>query len=281
MKNLFAGTSLFVIICLILSTSCQNSGKSVGASNNLAFDTVSIVDVYHLDNDSTKPSCSLKINYITPSVYSDTAVLAKIQSELNNVAFESNDYEHISPADAAKKYTADYIESYKSDVKRMFADWQESGETEDYFSYYKTIDSEVLYDLSGILSYQVKSMDYKGGANSYTEYRNVVFDLKTGERLHEKDIFVAEYKKILDPLLLQKLYDQNKVNTVEELYEIGYSRIEDFTSNDNFWINEKGITYIFSQGDYSTPSIGEIKVFFAYGEIKHILKDESPISIFF
>ena len=171
------------------------------------------------------------------------------------------------------------MHEYNEEAKKAFAKWEESGETLDYFSYYKTIESEILYNLSGILSYQVKSMDYKGGANSHTEYKNIVITLETGEPVHEKDIFIQDYKKVLDSLLLQKLYDQNKVNTVEELYELGFSRIEDLTSNDNFWINEKGLTYIFSQGDYSTPSIGEIRIFFSYGEIKHILKEESPISV--
>jgi len=255
--------------------------KPVHSSNDIVYDSISVSQVYHLDNDSTKPSCSLKVRYIYPVKYADTTMLAKVQGELNFVLMEDEKYEKMSPVDGVNTYVTDYIENYKRDAKEQFPDWENSGDSEDYFSYYKTLDSKVLYDMSGILSYQVSSMDYKGGANSSTAYRNVVIDLKTGTMLNEQDIFKPDYKKALNSILVHKIVEQNKVQKPDDLLEFGYWGIEDVSSNNNFYVDDKGITYIINPGEYSAPSLGEIKIFLSYTEVENILKDDSPIAVLF
>ena len=267
------------LIGIVLFVSCKGNNQGSTVSNEMALDTIKIAKVYHLDNDSTKPSCSLKVNYIIPVEYSDTMVLKKVQEELNLFFFENKAYEAMSPADAANKFVADYIDGYINDAKTFFSNWEDSGETEDYFSYFKTLDSEILFNEAGLCAYQIKSTEFKGGANAYVGYKNTVFNLKNGLPLKEDDIFVSNYKKVLDPLLLQKIMTKNKVKKVEDLYEIGYSNIEDLTANGNFLVDKTGITYIFNQGDYSTPSLGEITIALPYDEIEPILKEDSPISI--
>ena len=79
----------------------------------------------------------------------------------------------------------------------------------------------------------------------------------------------------------KKIITQYKGKNTEELIEIGFWGIEDLSSNNNFLVDDKGITYVFNPGESSAPSLGETKVFFEYGEILHILKKDSPIAIFF
>jgi len=257
--------------------SCKTD-KQVDAPNEIVYDSISQSSIYHLDNDSTKPSCSLKIKYIYPVEYKSPEILAKMQGELNFALMEDEAYEKLTPTEAIKKYVSDYIENYKRDAKEQFPNWEDSGDTEDYFSYYKTLDTKIIYDMSGILSYQISSMDYKGGANSSTAYRNVVIDLQTGHRLGEPDVFVADYKKTLNSILVNKILAQNNVRKPEDLLEFGYWGIEDITSNDNFYVDNKGVTYIFNPGECAAFSLGEIRVFISYEEIMDILKTDSPIS---
>lgn len=132
-----------------------------------------------------------------------------------------------------------------------------------------------------LLSYQVSSMDYKGGANSSTLYKNVVLDLKTGNVVTEQDIFIADYKKELNAMLTSKIVAQNNVKKAEELLEFGYWGIEDITSNNNFYLDDNGLIYIFNQGEYSAPSLGKIQVPFTFKELSAILKPDSPISFLF
>lgn len=276
MKTIFTSFCLFIFLFAIF-LSCETNRKG-DTPNNIAYDSVSVTKIYHLENDSTKPSCSLKIKYIYPVEYKDQAVLSKMQSELNYALMEDEKYEKFVPADAVNKYAEDYIENYKQDASEQFPDWADSDDPEDYFSYYKTLDSKVIFDKGGLLSYQITSMDYRGGANSSTSYRNVVINLITGESIYEKDIYVPDYKDYLNPLLIRKIVEQNKVESPEDLLMYGYWGIEDLTSSNNFLIDEKGITYVFNPGEYSAPTLGEIRVFLLYDEIRMILKPGSPIS---
>ncbi|MFV0418138.1 MAG: RsiV family protein [Dysgonomonas sp.] len=276
MKTIFMRFSLIILVFAMLF-SCETKKKS-DTPNDIVYDSVSVAKIYHLENDSTKPSCSLKINYIFPVKYSNQNVLSKMQSELNFAFMEDEKYEKFSPKDAVDKYIEDYIENYKQDASEQFPDWAESDDPEDYFSYYKTLSTKVLFDKGGLVSYQITSMDYKGGANSSTSYRNAVINLSTGESIYEKDIYVTDYKEVLNPLLIKKIVEQNKVQTPEDLLMYGYWGIEDLTSSNNFSVDDKGITYIFNPGEYSAPTLGEIRVFLPYSEIKIILKEGSPIS---
>lgn len=276
MKTILMRFSL-VMLVFAMFFSCETNKKS-DTPNDIVYDSVSVAKIYHLENDSTKPSCSLKINYIYPVKYSNQDVLSKMQSELNFAFMEDEKYEKLSPKDAVDKYIEDYIENYKQDASEQFPDWAESDDPEDYFSYYKTLSTKVLFDKGGLVSYQITSMDYKGGANSSTSYRNAVINLNTGESIYEKDIYVADYKDVLNPLLIKKIVEQNKVQTPEDLLMYGYWGIEDLTSSNNFSVDDKGITYIFNPGEYSAPTLGEIRVFLPYNEIKTILKEDSPIS---
>lgn len=277
MKKIFAGIVCVTLIITCLLFSCKKPGGNV-EPNNIVFDSVNVSKVYHLDNDSTKPSCSLKIQYIFPVEYKNKDVLTKIQGELNVALMEDETYQLLSPSDAVKKYAEDYITNYKQEAETQFGNWEESDESEDYFSYYKTIKTNIVFDKADLLSYQVVSMDYKGGASSSTIYRNIVLDLTTGNQLTEKDVFIDDYSKSLNQLLSHEVIKQNGVKSAEDLLELGFWGIEDLTSNNNFSVDEKGLTYIINQGEYSAPSLGEIRIFFPYSEILDLLKENSPIS---
>ena len=280
MKTFINYVFFTIAILSFLATSCKNKGVS-DVENDIVFDSIKTSKIYYLDGDSTKPSCSLKINYVTPVKYKDEAILNKIRKELNGVFFDDDSLTQSFPDEAIANYTQAYINNYKDEAKTSFPDWKESGESLDYFSYYKIIESKVLFNRAQLISYQVAAMDYKGGANSYTTFKNVVINLKDGNFLSEADIFKSGYEGELNQIIKDKILKQNKAKSTNDLLELGYWGIEDLTSNNNFIVDDKGITYIFSQGEYAAPSLGEITVNISYKEIFDILKDNSPISIFF
>lgn len=266
--------SSFVLLCTILF-SCKK--KEAGEPNGIEYDTVSVSDKYHLDNDTTRPSCSVQVSYVYPVAYKDSAVLAKLRRELNYALFEDESYESLTPADALSKFVAAFIANYQEDSKLRFSDWSDSFDDDEYFSFSKMLDTKVIYDMSGLLSYQVVSKDSKGGADTISNYRNVVVDIANGNTLTELDIFVPEYKTPLNHLLTAKILDSKNVRSVTELEDLGYF-LSDLSSNNNFYIDDKGITYIFNPGEYSAVILGEMSVPLAYEEIFDILKPDSPIS---
>ena len=278
MKTIFKWTILFGIMVGAFF-SCDT--KKSDSPNGITYDSLSVSKIYHLDNDSTKPSCTIKVKYLFPVKYADAEILSKIQKELNYTILEDESYESLSPDSAVDKFVEDYIKNYIDEANVQFPDWAQSDETEDYFSFYKSIESKVLYDKNKLLSYQVSSMDYKGGANSSTLYKNVVLDLKTGNVVTEQDIFIPDYKQVLNAMLTSKIVEQNNVKKAEDLLEFGYWGIEDITSNNNFYLNDNGLAYIFNQGEYSAPSLGKIEIPFSFEELSAILKPDSPISFLY
>lgn len=268
---------LFFVFALFFA--CKTEKQNNDAPNDIVYDTISVSKVYHIDNDTLKPSCSLEIQYIYPIKYEDEEILKAIQSELNFVLMEDEKYEKLAPKEAVDKYIEDYIANYKREVEEQYPEWQKSGEAGDYFSFYKELTSEVVFNKSGILSCQIVSVDDKGGANSSRFSRNVVFDLETGNTIKEKDIFLTGYKDVLNTLIVRDIMEQNKVADVEDLVAYGYIGVEDLTSNDNFYVDDKGITYIFNPGDFSIFTL-DIEVFLPYAVIAPILKEDSPISKF-
>lgn len=278
MKIIFTRISLLFFV-FALFFACKTEKQNNEAPNDVVYDTISVSKVYHIDNDTIKPSCSLDIQYTYPVKYDDAEILKLVQSELNFVLMEDEKYEKLSPVDAVNEYVEDYIANYKREVEEQYPEWQKSGEAGDYFSYQKTLASEVMFNKAGVISYQIVSTDDKGGANSSRFYRNVVFNLETGDRIQEKDIFLAGYKDVLNALIIRDIMEQNKVADVEDLVAYGYIGVEDLTSKDNFYVDDRGLTYIFNPGDYSIFTL-DIKVFLPYAAIKTVLKEDSPISKF-
>lgn len=274
----YSGLFSIFLISMILCSSCKKK-MNINHPNNIKYDTINIVDIYHLDNDSTKPSCSLQINYIAPVDFENKEVLVKIQNELNYAFFENEALAALPPKEAAEKFAKQYIVNYKQDIDSLIPAWDQSHESADYYSYYKKLNSEILFDQGNILSYQAKTWDYRGGANSTSYYINFVFDLKTGKRLYNEDILKDGYYKILSQLMVDDILKQNNAKDIEELRIInGYFGVEELPDINNFSVNSEGLTYIFNSSEIAPPTVGATKVFLPFESLYMILKENSPIS---
>lgn len=279
MKNHSTHILLMVSFCTFaLLWSCNENKEN--KTNDITFDTISVSKVYNLRNDSTAPSCSLKLTYIAPVKYISDSVLKKIENELNIIFFDDEVYSGLSAQQAADQYAENFIENYKEEAASLNNSEDHSEDLhggEYYYSIYKTIEGQILFNKADILSYQRISMDYKGNKNSSTIYRNIVFNLKSGKVLTEKDIFIPDYKELLNNIVLYKILEQNNAKSPNDLIGLGFW-LDDFSTNNNFYVDEKGITYIFNEDEYASRTNGKITVFVPYSDIEDILRLDSPIS---
>lgn len=266
----------------ILVFACKKQ-VSVTSDNEVRFDTIRSVKNYHINNDSTQPSCNLKLTFVYPKSYPDAAILDSLQ-QIFISSFLDEHYSNLKPQDAISGYENAYVENYKQDVSVFLKDRTNTGEhdenNEDYFSYYETISNSIIFNKGEILSFQVKQVNYKGGATSFEYLKNHTINLKTGRLIMEDDIFNSGFEKLLTPIFKNDLLKTNKVQTITELENLGYFGIEEMLPNGNFYIDNKGITYIFNKGEYSAYQLDAIKIFVPYNELSLILKENSPISQF-
>lgn len=275
---------LYLLLLGVFVFSMESCKKQVSstADNDIQFDTIHSVRNYHIDNDSTQPSSNLKVTFIYPKYYTDGALLDSLQ-EIFISSFLDEHYSHLKPTEAITAYEDAYIENYKQDVNIYIKD-RVSGASHDdndnYFSYYETISNEILFNKGKILSFQVKQVNYKGGATSYEYLKNHTINLETGKLMMEDDIFNSGFEKFLSSIFKDRLMKSNKVQTINDLENLGYFGIDEIVPNNNFYVDSKGITYIFNKGEYSAYQLDAIKIFIPYDELSLVLKENSPISQF-
>jgi len=282
MKSQALYASAVFFIASLFSTSCTK--KQEITTNNISFDTISVARVYHLNNDSTQPSCNLKINFVYPLSYNnDKEALHHVQKTFISLFFDDY-YTDMTPAEAVEKYTVNYIDNYKEDARIFFKekdnDRSEDASMDNYFSYYETLSNKITLNKANLVAFQIIQTNYKGGTNSYKQLKNHVLNLETGRLLTEEDIFDTGYEKVLNAIFKDRLKSENKVNNLHDLEDLGYFGIEEIMPNNNFLVDEKGITYVFNKNEYSVIQLPEINIFIPFNELSLVLKTESPISAF-
>ena len=271
----YSGIGILFIFMTAYLSSCRNNESVV--DNHIEFDSIQVEKTYHVDNDSTRPSCNLKINFVYPSDYEDKAILDSLQQLFVFGLLNDDTYGYYSPKEALNKYEKDYVENYKRDVEIFFDEKLEQEESDKYFSYYETIRNEIKYNQNNILSFQVIQTNYKGGTDSYEFYRNYSIDLMTGQRIMENDIFDSGFESELSSMFKSHLLESNKVKSIPELENLGYFGIDEIIPNGNILLDKNGVTYTFNKGEYSAYKLDPIHIFIPYKDISFLIKEDSPV----
>ncbi|MDL2214914.1 RsiV family protein [Dysgonomonas sp. OttesenSCG-928-M03] len=274
MKNIYliVSTVLFVALSMF---SCRPK-ENVSAENGIQFDTIHTVKNYHINNDSTQPSCNLKLSFAYPAESSDKATLDSLQRIFISCFFD-NTYMGLTPQEAVKSYENNYIESYKEDFRIFSQDRNEHDNTATYSSYYEIDNNEIIFNKAGIISFLITKTNYKGGASSFDFLKNYTIDLRTLQLIDEDDLFNEGYEKALNTVFRNYLLKSKNAKSLAELENIGYFGLDEMVPNGNFTLDDKGITYIFNKGEYSSLKTDPIKIFISYNDIAPLIRDDSPV----
>ena len=269
----FAGLALWC-------SSCSQKQRGFG-DNDIKFDSIRIVAVKYLFNDSTKPGCNLNLQFVYPVDFKDKKVLRIIQDQFIK-SFFGEDYVNVDLLQVAEKFKSDYLAEFKNVEKEYLIDKARNTEEEtapdNWYSRFLTRNVQIKFNKNDLLNYLVYDETYKSGKTSDRSYMCYLLDLKTGQFLKEKDIFSEDYQPELSRLLVAELMKQNNVVTPDELVELGYFGAVELLSNDNFMIDEKGITYTYNVYEIAAYPCGVVKMFIPYEKLKNILNPESPVA---
>lgn len=273
--------------------SCSNEGRSMfRAENNVSFDTIRVRERHHLDGDTSKPYCDIRLEFVYPVTGSgfnaDT-----LQRFFVEHMFGTS-YDSLTPTLAADAYVKSFIENYSADagtyretekdrmeqnalIPGIDISDSEHAVKDIFYSYYETLTDSIVYNQYGLIVFQVKQSDNKDGAISYNSYRNYVLNVHTGSQVTESDIFNAGYDTALQRLIVASLLDQHNVKTVSELEELGFFGIQEIIPNRNFLLNDKGIIYTYNKGEYSAYQLDAPQVFIPYGDIRSLLRENAIV----
>lgn len=272
-----------ILLFLALVAGCKNDSKK-SKENPIAFDSIQVDRTYHLLANDSNPNCNLQIKFIYPVKYKDPEILKKVRQIFVETYF-GDESASLSPEEAVKKYTEEYIGAYK-DLEPDYAEDREKAKASDeqvgaWYSYYETSGNEIAFNRSDILSFSIFQENYTGGAHGAHACNNHVVNLKTGKLVTERDIFVDDYQDTLAALLVGKIAGENGVKDPKELENAGFFSVDEIYPNGNFLVDDAGITYTFNEYEIAAYVVGQTHVFLSYPELQMILRKDSPISHLF
>lgn len=266
---------MVVILFFMCITSCSEEKKL--KENNISFETIEKEESYNLLDDGNNPNCNLQIKFSFPEQYTDSATLSKLQRKFIATYF-GDSYTKLPPRDAVNKYIQDYINTYKELEPEFEAEIEKGKDSGAWYSYYEMSSNDIKFNKNDILSFVVSTEAYTGGAHGSHTYNNYALNTNNGEQIKESEIFHENYQDLLSKMIVDKICEANDIKDPKELENIGYFSVEDIVPNNNFFVDELGITYTYNEYEIAAYVIGPVHVRFTYEELAPLLRPESPIS---
>jgi len=292
MENSFYRHAALLLTGVAFLSACKQQSQTE-VDNGIQFDSIRVEKTYYLLGDTSNPNCDLQVKYVFPVNAANAEILQKIQTHFL-LSYFGEGYETLSPEEAVKRYADQYIEDYKvleenfqeekTGTHNEAAHNKDAGELEhdgvnaSWYSYYEYTSNEILYNKNNLLSFILNFENYTGGAHGSHSCKNYNIDLHSGELITEEELFIDNYQDELARLLVSKLAKINKVENDKELEDLGYFSIEEIYPNNNFTIDDNGITYYFNEYEIAAYVLGETSIPLDFAEIKHLLRPENPLS---
>jgi hypothetical protein len=277
-------TLIFPASCLfwgIAITGCKQSVVNINRENDIKFDTITVNEQYYLLGDSTNPYCTLESVFIYPCGYKDREALRKINRQFL-ISFFGEEASSASPEEAMGNYVNRYISEYRELEKDFIEELENTDKTmlpEALFSYFEVSSNEILYNKCDLISYCISVEYFTGGAHGNQGYNSYVIHLKSGNRLDEKDIFIDNYQDDLAQIIVDAIAADYNVADPSELEKMGFFNIKEIYPNNNFYVDGDGITYTFNSYEIAAYFVGRTDVTLPYGKIRHLMRENSPVSI--
>lgn len=268
---------LFIAASLVLVGVCITS--CIKKSVDIKFDKLESKERVYLFpvNDTTIPFSNVDIEFNYPKKFKNNEDLARLQQIFNGTFFNNESYDSLSPKEALAKYLEDYTEEYrelgeqyKEDLENLEGDNKPS-----WYWYELQKSNEILFEDENILSYSVQHSDYTGGAHGSLNMLYYTIDLNKLITVTQESIFKPNYYKSLTSIIIEKLMAKYNLDSPEKLMEEGFFDINEIAPNNNFWINDLGIHYVYNQYEIAPYSMGPIEVTIPYEDIKSIIIPES------
>lgn len=271
-KNILVIIASLALVALFAS-SCFNKEKGI------KFDNLAIKEQVYLfaDNDTTKPFANVEIDFTYPKNYKSKEDLLKLQKIFIGTFFNDMSYDSLSPKEALNAYFDKYTNDYRDLGNQYYEDMGNlEGDNQPSWYWYQLFKSnEILFEDESILSYSVEHYYYEGGAHGSLSAIYYTIDLNNLTTITEENIFKPNFHHLLTERIVENLMKKYDVTTPEDLLNEGFFDINDIAPNNNFWLNNQGVHYIFNQYEIAPYSMGPIEVTIPYQEIQSIIIPES------
>jgi hypothetical protein len=256
-------------------SSCHLGKK--GEANNIDFKEYAMDSTYHLFGDITKPAIKISLSMHYPVKYKNQAILDSLQRLVIASVTTSSNQALRDPEKAMRNFIAQLIEEYRGLEKDYEAALATKEELLSSFSNEYVGEGSNVFNKGGIFCFSSSVYRFMGGAHGLGTVKYTCVNLDNGLVITGNDLFIDDYESFLTPLILGKLVEIQGVKSPKELENDGFFDISDIKPNDNFYLNEKGIIYVYNPYEIAAYYIGILEVFIPYEDISVILAPESPV----
>lgn len=257
-----------LLLVLAVLSSCHKKETTVVCEQFTLDDAA-----YLTDDQQDSLTINLAMEYPT-QIYPDS-VKDRIQKDIMLHLF-GDAFVEMEPQQALEAYAAMLKTEYKLNNQPLLEELLENGVDEEMrgaiLCQEQSLSGSVMGIVKDIMSYGVERYVFLGGphGNNYRLFVN--FDLLSGKELREKDIFEEDYEDKLTELLLKNMVEQNdEIDLIKDLEMAGYN-VDDIHPNDNFYLAEEGITYVFNPYEIAPYSMGETEILIPWEDAEPLLQ---------
>ncbi len=261
--------SLFGLITLITcALSSCNLGSAINASGDA--DTVQISMIEIGDTASfpliTGEKCEVlaKCSVDFPESYINAENTLTLQKLFNNIVLEVEDT--LNANDALNKMAANILDQYGVDEQENIEHIDEDYEI--VFQYANYTNIRTIYNKSEIISFCKTEETIKNNNSTMKSSHYLNFDLQNMSYIDLNQLFPESTHDVLTELLKKKLIKQLDVETEDDVINLGYFNLDNLRVNNNFYINENGITWNFIPYEISLLSVGETSITLDFDDLQ-------------
>ncbi len=268
----------------MIGTGCTGCAGSKDTAGELAFDSLVVDTVAPLQLGTTTPKLTLHMNIQRPSagqVAQVDGINAMIVSLVPVVGAEGESKGTDVTEKGFDQYASALVESqinhYRSDNAEALQSYSDLSEIQwlNYESYY---DGKVMSQVGNFLSYGMSAYFYTGGAHGSTVCNYGVYDLSRNVQLHLYDITDDETRPYITALLANKVLPDYMDKSLNQLKQDGYLFDDvEIALNDNFYLSEEGITWVYQQYEIAPYAMGLISVTLTWFDLQPVLPDDSVL----
>lgn len=198
-----------------------------------------------------------KSKIFSPTAARETSILRSIEKEIE-IEFQS--------------YKESALETYQEEKKEARSD-----EPMYFLCFESTCEVMVRETEGNFCCFQINNMDYWGGAHGMYGTYPLLFDLSTLEQIQNKTLFRPGFEKQLNAIvkdcaLIQMIKNRQKNAPALSAEERSDLESRDVKAHDTFYLDKKGITYVYNPYEIASYAEGLIEVFVPFDRVRALLK---------
>jgi hypothetical protein len=248
-----------VFLTLFILFAC---GEYQGQTSDISFEREEIAAKEGCDDPGSDYCAEIIIGYPVFSI----PERKKIETKINN--FVKNEM-------LVSVFSDDKIISFDELVSNFFDEYRQfkTDDPESYQEWFIEKNGTVNFYNDDFISLTFSENTYLGGAhpNNYTQFN--VLDLENGNKITLEDIFIAGYEPILNKIAEDEFRKLKQLGEHDDFDQAGFWFDDNrFSTNDNFSISDKGLTFYYNNYDITAYAYGPTELIISLTKISDLIK---------